>query len=31
MVNDMILIADNDKDFKTVPELKYLNPHAIAG
>ncbi|MGZ3873624.1 MAG: type II toxin-antitoxin system VapC family toxin [Mucilaginibacter sp.] len=30
MVNNMILIADNDKDFKTVPELKYLNPNALA-
>jgi tRNA(fMet)-specific endonuclease VapC len=26
ITNDMILIADNDKDFKQIPELKYLNP-----
>jgi hypothetical protein len=24
-----LLIADNDKDFKRVPELKYVNPNAI--
>jgi predicted nucleic acid-binding protein len=26
IVNDLILIADNDKDFKRIPELKYINP-----
>ena len=27
LVNDPTLIADNDKDFKLLPELKYLNPY----
>jgi hypothetical protein len=26
LVNDFTLIADNDKDFYEVPELKYVNP-----
>lgn len=26
MTNDFILIADNDKDFKRIPDLKYINP-----
>jgi predicted nucleic acid-binding protein len=26
LINDMILVADNDKDFLLVPELKYINP-----
>lgn len=26
LINDMVLIADNDKDFMLVPELKYVNP-----
>lgn len=29
MVNQMTFIADNDKDFKRVPELKYLNPNRV--
>lgn len=29
LVNDMVLIADNDKDFMLVPELKYMNPSRI--
>ena len=27
LVNDLTLIADNDKDFRLLPELKYLNPY----
>ncbi|HZY35094.1 MAG TPA: type II toxin-antitoxin system VapC family toxin [Mucilaginibacter sp.] len=27
--NGLTLIADNDKDFKQISELKYLNPNAI--
>lgn len=27
ITNNMTLVADNDKDFKRVPELKYLNPN----
>ena len=30
IVNQMILIADNNKDFKRVPELKYFNPNNVA-
>ena len=30
-VNGITLIADNDKDFKQVPELKYINPNIVAG
>ncbi|WP_426669153.1 type II toxin-antitoxin system VapC family toxin [Mucilaginibacter sp. McL0603] len=30
ITNNMTLIADNDKDFKQVPELKYINPITIA-
>nr|WP_295934876.1 type II toxin-antitoxin system VapC family toxin [uncultured Dyadobacter sp.] len=29
IVNDLILIADNDKDFARVDVLKYLNPHNL--
>ena len=29
MVNDMTLIADNDKDFKQVDKLKYSNPNSV--
>ena len=29
VVNDYTLIADNDKDFKKVKELKYINPALI--
>ena len=29
IVNDMTLISDNDKDFKKVPELKYINPSNV--
>src|ERR1700733_5164244 len=29
IINDLKLIADNDKDFKKVPELKYINPNAV--
>ena len=29
LVNSMILIADNDKDFMVVPELKYINPKRL--
>jgi predicted nucleic acid-binding protein len=31
IVNDMTLISDNDKDFKKVSELKYLNPNYVVG
>ena len=31
IVNDMTLISDNDKDFKKVSELKYLNPNNLVG
>ena len=31
ITNNMTLIADNDKDFKKVPELKYINPSIAAG
>ncbi|MES2428703.1 MAG: type II toxin-antitoxin system VapC family toxin [Bacteroidota bacterium] len=27
LINDMTLIADNDKDFTLIPDLKYLNPN----
>lgn len=30
LVNDMTLIADNDKDFMLVPELKYINPKRLS-
>jgi tRNA(fMet)-specific endonuclease VapC len=30
LINDITLIADNDKDFKQLPGLKYLNPTAMA-
>ena len=30
LVNDMTLIADNDKDFILVPELKYINPKRLS-
>ena len=26
LVNNLILVADNDKDFLRIPELKYVNP-----
>jgi len=29
LTNDLTLIADNDKDFKLLPELKYLNPYHL--
>ncbi len=29
LINDMTLIADNDKDFTVIPELKYLNPNHL--
>ncbi len=29
LTNNMILIADNDKDFLLVPELKYINPQHL--
>jgi len=29
LVNNLILLADNDKDFKRVTELQYLNPSSI--
>lgn len=29
LANDLTLIADNDKDFKRVSELKYINPQDI--
>lgn len=28
IINNLTLLADNDKDFKKVPELKYLNPNS---
>ena len=31
ITNNMTLIADNDKDFKQVPELKYINPNTAIG
>ncbi|MDE3183911.1 MAG: type II toxin-antitoxin system VapC family toxin [Bacteroidota bacterium] len=30
LINDMTLIADNDKDFMLVPELKYINPKRLS-
>ncbi len=30
IVNDITLIADNDKDFKKLSRLKYLNPGTIS-
>jgi predicted nucleic acid-binding protein len=30
IINDLTLIADNDKDYKKVPELKYINPHTVS-
>ena len=27
LVNNLILVADNDKDFLRISELKYVNPH----
>jgi tRNA(fMet)-specific endonuclease VapC len=29
IINNLTLIADNDKDFKKVPELKYINPNTM--
>lgn len=29
LVNNMTLVADNDKDFKKVTELKYINPSKL--
>jgi len=29
IVNDLNLIADNDRDFKKVKDLKYINPNKI--
>jgi tRNA(fMet)-specific endonuclease VapC len=29
IVNNLTLIADNDKDFKKVSDLQYLNPNSI--
>lgn len=29
IINNLTLMAYNDKDFKKVPELKYLNPNSI--
>jgi predicted nucleic acid-binding protein len=26
LVYDVVLISDNDKDFKRIPDLKYINP-----
>jgi predicted nucleic acid-binding protein len=31
ITNNMTLIADNDKDFKQVTELKYINPNIVVG
>ena len=30
ITNNMTLLADNDRDFKQVPELKYINPNTVA-
>lgn len=30
IINNLTLIADNDKDFKRVSDLKYINPITIA-
>ena len=30
IVNDLTLLADNDKDFKKIPSLSYLNPKTMA-
>jgi hypothetical protein len=30
IINDRILVADNDKDFLIIPELKYINPQRLA-
>lgn len=29
IINEMVLVADNDKDFLRVHELKYLNPQQL--
>jgi len=29
IINDFVLIADNDKDFIKITELKYINPNKI--
>src|SRR5437016_4468978 len=29
IVNELTLVADNDKDFKKVPGLKYINPASV--
>ena len=29
IINDRILVADNDKDFLIIPELKYINPQRL--
>jgi tRNA(fMet)-specific endonuclease VapC len=29
IINDMMLVADNDKDFKKIKELTYFNPNII--
>lgn len=29
LINDMTLVADNDKDFMKIPELKLINPKRI--
>jgi predicted nucleic acid-binding protein len=29
IINNLTLVADNDKDFEKVPELKYVNPNFI--
>jgi len=30
LVNNLTLIADNDKDFRLLPELKYINPYQLS-
>jgi predicted nucleic acid-binding protein len=29
IIHDRTLVADNDKDFKRVPKLKYINPNRL--
>jgi predicted nucleic acid-binding protein len=30
LMSDMILVADNDKDFLLIPELKYIKPQRLS-